>query len=159
MNYGIFETMAPILFQNSLHACHIIVVGSNFLQSSWLLSLKGMKEIVDIKSTYLLSSINWMCADHISRSIWYATVDKWTIKDLIENLDDPGQDIFQIISMRSYAGMEPSPFSSDHSAWWVVMCQLRLKALSWPCWAVGSWGHHKPSQAITVACDGSWLRL
>jgi hypothetical protein len=40
-----------------------------------------------------------------------------TVKQFIDNYEQPSPNLLRIIHMESYAGMEPSLFSSDHIAW------------------------------------------
>lgn len=49
--------------------------------------------------------------------------EKRTVKDFIDNLDRKQRHILRIVGMRSYTGVEPSLFSSDHTAWRETMSE------------------------------------
>lgn len=44
-------------------------------------------------------------------------MEKRAIKEFIENLTSPTKNILRTFRMKSYSGVESSPFSSDHAAW------------------------------------------
>ena len=115
----------PGLFQTFLRARHIVVSDYDlpriFCNRRGLLSLKGSKEVVLIEGIFFFFlSLFFECLSNkfLDQSTGErSNIEERTIKNLIENLERSKRSIFRTVRMGSYAGMEPSPFSSDHWAW------------------------------------------
>lgn len=138
------QKLEPRIFQEFLRVRHIIIVDVDLphipCNRRGLLTLNGLKEIVKtegIKVSLIYQSILICFLDH--STVDYPMTEERTVKDFIENLDHQNRHILRIVRMRSYTGVEPSLFSSDHTAWRETMSEpycdqddlAKLSSLRW----------------------------